>query len=1101
MKKLVAVVMSLFLTTTFFLAGCGGNGKNSSNGPSVENSAALPSEKPVIDLSVSEREITANYVKSYELPTAECKSKVDKKRLPITITATDPSGKAAEVEDGYLKPAGIGKYTVCYNATDKDAAKTKADEVKVFITFADQGATITAKKGIGDLTSINDFTSYKIPEFDEVADISYDLHDWKNADFTSVKSAAYTPQGTEVARPVTDLETPRRYGVGSIKVTYTLTAKADASKKYTYDFIVTVGDVLLNEMIDRGSVSANAEMSTVVDPELKSEGYILKIHTPFSNNDWGGMKLVGPSDLFRAINAQPDAAIVLNCYNPTPYWGKFYCAVYDDGEYTGVKGNFGNKYIVAPYEHFEIVIPKNMHTGKLTIMDISLEVWEWKGEPLGEGELHNRAEDTVNPHFYANDLYILSTGIVEEDSSVVTKVWENNAIPTTLGAYTSQIGTEAFNGIELSAYDRDGLQGLRLNKTTDGDVYLDFLSDPNVKQLIDDKFAKVRPEHKFGSYFAYTVHNLSDREVPMWVMLGNGGNGNVTETGVQWLYKLTIPANGSRDVYMGASTRGDETMRRDFNCIRFNTDAVADLVINDVRIVNYPSCAESPLEKLSVTKKAEQHTEEALTKAPGSLWAVPGFDTMYDTNFSVTAEIKSVIYRENTNAEGEPQAFSDGAFALKKGFYDVTYTITEKATGIVSEVGFTLTVMDAFDALERDGVESYKRAAYGENYIVPAYDTMFNTVLPHTATVSKVEYRAAASDEWTDVTSSQYANGEIDTDAGFYKVSYLVSETNGERTKEVSYEFFAAQKINAELFSAKATGDTFETTTYKGRTAVKVTTGAAYGGFFYNDPDLISSFNRSDKDTLLFISGVNLSAKTPYICALMDDLDCDRSNERYLKAWPAPDKEFMFTLPRSAAPLKEDGSFGLWMEALGDQIVITGFGLIDANEFEQKALLQPDAAMAQKIVEDTKVTNEDGTTSEAFNASFENGWLKLSANGRYEWKLWTEGYAKKVLDENYSPETDLIAVDVRNDFQEALTIFFGFGRGGNSMMWGIFREQVIPAKSTTTVYLSYSMLEADGSDPINYLSLELHNNTSGWYNSGEMYYSNFRIVKVASEKI
>ena len=97
------------------------------------------------------------------------------------------------------------------------------------------------------------------------------------------------------------------------------------------------------------------------------------------------MKLVGPSDLFRAINAQPDAAIVLNCYNPTPYWGKFYCAVYDDGEYTGVKGNFGNKYIVAPYEHFEIVIPKNMHTGKLTIMDISLEVWEWKGEPLGEG--------------------------------------------------------------------------------------------------------------------------------------------------------------------------------------------------------------------------------------------------------------------------------------------------------------------------------------------------------------------------------------------------------------------------------------------------------------------------------------------------------------------------------------------------------------------------------------------------------------------------------------------------------------------------------------------------------------------------------------------
>ncbi|MFQ9739468.1 MAG: hypothetical protein ACLR06_18500 [Christensenellaceae bacterium] len=35
---------------------------------------------------------------------------------------------------------------MCYNATDKDAAKTKADEVKVFITFADQGATITAKK-------------------------------------------------------------------------------------------------------------------------------------------------------------------------------------------------------------------------------------------------------------------------------------------------------------------------------------------------------------------------------------------------------------------------------------------------------------------------------------------------------------------------------------------------------------------------------------------------------------------------------------------------------------------------------------------------------------------------------------------------------------------------------------------------------------------------------------------------------------------------------------------------------------------------------------------------------------------------------------------
>ena len=69
------------------------------------------------------------------------------------------------------------------------------------------------------------------------------------------------------------------------------------------------------------------------------------------------------------------------------------------------------------------------------------------------------------------------------------------------------------------------------------------------------------------------------------------------------------------------------------------------------------------------------------------------------------------------------------------------------------------------------------------------------------------------------------------------------------------------------------------------------------------------------------------------------------------------------------------------------------------------------------------------------------------------------------------------------------------------MMWGIFREQVIPAKSTTTVYLSYSMLEADGSDPINYLGLELHNNTSGWYNSGEMYYSNFRIVKVVSEKI
>ena len=65
-------------------------------------------------------------------------------------------------------------------------------------------------------------------------------------------------------------------------------------------------------------------------------------------------------------------------------------------------------------------------------------------------------------------------------------MWENNAIPTTLGAYTSQIGTEAFNGIELSAYDRDGLQGLRLNKTTDGDVYLDFLSDPNVKQLIEE---------------------------------------------------------------------------------------------------------------------------------------------------------------------------------------------------------------------------------------------------------------------------------------------------------------------------------------------------------------------------------------------------------------------------------------------------------------------------------------------------------------------------------------------------------------------------------------------------------------------------------------
>lgn len=85
---------------------------------------------------------------------------------------------------------------------------------------------------------------------------------------------------------------------------------------------------------------------------------------------------------------------------------------------------------------------------------------------------------------------------------------------------------------------------------------------------------------------------------------------------------------------------------------------------------------------------------------------------------------------------------------------------------------------------------------------------MFNTVLPHTATVSKVEYRAAASDEWTDVTSSQYANGEIDTDAGFYKVSYLVSETNGERTKEVSYEFFAAQKINAELFSAEGDGQT-----------------------------------------------------------------------------------------------------------------------------------------------------------------------------------------------------------------------------------------------------------------------------------------------------
>ena len=187
--------------------------------------------------------------------------------------------------------------------------------------------------------------------------------------------------------------------------------------------------------------------------------------------------------------------------------------MYDDGEYTGIKGNFGNKYIVAPYEHFEIVIPKNMHTGKLTIMDISLEVWEWKGEPLGEGELHNRAEDAVNPHFYANDLYILSTRIVEEDTSVVTKVWENNAIPTTFGAYTTQMGSEAFNGIELSAYDRDGLQGLRLNKTTDGDVYLDFLSDPNTKQLIDDKFAKVRPEHKFGSYFAYTVHNLSDREV------------------------------------------------------------------------------------------------------------------------------------------------------------------------------------------------------------------------------------------------------------------------------------------------------------------------------------------------------------------------------------------------------------------------------------------------------------------------------------------------------------------------------------------------------------------------------------------------------------
>ena len=80
----------------------------------------------------------------------------------------------------------------------------------------------------------------------------------------------------------------------------------------------------------------------------------------------------------------------------------------------------------------------------------------------------------------------------------------------------------------------------------------------------------------------------------------------------------------------------------------------------------------------------------------------------------VTFEMKDGgIIKAELYPEIAPNTVNNFISLVKKGFYDVTYTITEKATGIVSEVGFTLTVMDAFDALERDGVESYKRAAYG----------------------------------------------------------------------------------------------------------------------------------------------------------------------------------------------------------------------------------------------------------------------------------------------------------------------------------------------------------------------------------------------------
>ena len=83
---------------------------------------------------------------------------------------------------------------------------------------------------------------------------------------------------------------------------------------------------------------------------------------------------------------------------------------------------------------------------------------------------------------------------------------------------------------------------------------------------------------------------------------------------------------------------------------------------------------------------------------------------------------------------------------------------------------------------------------------------------------------------------------------------------------------------------------------------------------------------------------------------------------------------------------------------------------------------------------------------------------RLTAAGDKYWTLTNDTEYKAAFDTIKNMQETVFAFDVTNETAADGKLWIGAGQGANDVKYGLMREQIIPANSTRTVYITYSML-------------------------------------------